>query len=319
MKDSCSSGGLLLTCRYNRWWLDTLRVTRELFYSILQEILHLLPAPVATAMQPRPVLPSEQLAIFLYFAAHGGSYHAVAAAMGRSRSTVCRCIINVSQAIWQGLGDRVIKMPSTTAELQAQVSFLLPRVVPSSCYCYSFVLPLLLLLLLCRVSLHNFLLVAVAIAVAVAVAPLLQSGVYSLLNQQPPPHAHLTSGICARLSHLQAAKFEQTAGRFASSGQGLPQVVAAVDGSHIPIKKPASSGDAYVNRKGYFSVQLQGVCDADGQFINIYVGWPGRVHDARVWLNSWIGQASTMIGLCCCQLLLTQRSASFIHSCFTCS
>ena len=31
---------------------------------------------------------------------------------------------------------------------------------------------------------------------------------------------------------------------------------------------------------------LQGSVDNKGRFVDIYVGWPGRVHDARVFDNS---------------------------------
>ena len=33
-------------------------------------------------------------------------------------------------------------------------------------------------------------------------------------------------------------------------------------------------------------MHLQGICDAQMQFLDVYCGWPGSVHDARVFKNS---------------------------------
>ena len=78
---------------------------------------------------------------------------------------------------------------------------------------------------------------------------------------------------------------------------GFPQCAGAVDGSHIPIKAPTTFHADYYNRKGWYSIILQGVVDAAYQFIDINVGWPGKVHDARVFANSAIfknGEASKL-------------------------
>jgi DDE superfamily endonuclease len=42
----------------------------------------------------------------------------------------------------------------------------------------------------------------------------------------------------------------------------------------------------YYNRKKFHSIVLQGVVDDAGIFLDLYVGWPGSVGDARVWRNS---------------------------------
>ena len=60
----------------------------------------------------------------------------------------------------------------------------------------------------------------------------------------------------------------------------------AIDGSHIPVRPPAMNHTDYYNRKGFYSVILQGVVDANYLFEDIYVGWPGSVHDSRVFVNS---------------------------------
>ena len=67
---------------------------------------------------------------------------------------------------------------------------------------------------------------------------------------------------------------------------GFPQTVGAVDGTHIPILRPSEYHTDYYNRKGYYSMIMQAVVDSYYRFIDIYIGWPGRVHDARVFANS---------------------------------
>ena len=71
---------------------------------------------------------------------------------------------------------------------------------------------------------------------------------------------------------------------------GFPQCVGAVDGTHIPILSPQECPADYYNRKGWHSILMQGVVDHQGRFIDVYIGWPGRVHDARVFANSSLYQ-----------------------------
>ena len=63
---------------------------------------------------------------------------------------------------------------------------------------------------------------------------------------------------------------------------GFPNAVGAIDGSHISIKAPHINHEDYFNRKQNYSINLQGVVDADGKFIDVSIGWPGSIHDARV-------------------------------------
>lgn len=62
----------------------------------------------------------------------------------------------------------------------------------------------------------------------------------------------------------------------------FPNVVAAVDGSHIPLEyKPNADTNAYYNRKAFFSILLQGTVAAGGFFLHTQIGSPGSVHDSR--------------------------------------
>jgi hypothetical protein len=42
---------------------------------------------------------------------------------------------------------------------------------------------------------------------------------------------------------------------------GFPNCGGAIDGTHIPIFAPSESHGDYLNRKGYYSLIMQGVCD----------------------------------------------------------
>ena len=46
---------------------------------------------------------------------------------------------------------------------------------------------------------------------------------------------------------------------------GFPNVLGAVDGTHIPIQAPHEDEASYVNRKHYHSINVQAVCDAGGK------------------------------------------------------
>ena len=71
---------------------------------------------------------------------------------------------------------------------------------------------------------------------------------------------------------------------------GIPQYVGAIDGSHTPIVSPQDHLADYYNRKSWHSIILQAVVNHELRFWNINVGWPGRVHDARVFGNSALFQ-----------------------------
>ena len=51
-------------------------------------------------------------------------------------------------------------------------------------------------------------------------------------------------------------------------------------------EEPAQDPTAFFTRKKRYALHCQGIVDFRGIFINYVVGWPGSVHDARVYANS---------------------------------
>jgi hypothetical protein len=71
--------------------------------------------------------------------------------------------------------------------------------------------------------------------------------------------------------------------------RGFPNVIGCVDGSHIPIISPGgNNAELYRNRKTYFSINVQGVCDSKLTIRDIVARWPGSTHDSTVWNSSFL-------------------------------
>ena len=71
----------------------------------------------------------------------------------------------------------------------------------------------------------------------------------------------------------------------------MPNCLGAIDGKHIEIIKPAHSGATYINCKGYFSVVLMALVDADYQLIYVDVGAEGRMSDGGVFAHCSLSAA----------------------------
>ena len=59
-------------------------------------------------------------------------------------------------------------------------------------------------------------------------------------------------------------------------------MIGVVDSSHIPIKRPREHEKQFFNRKQFFSFNNQGIVSADRLFIDLSPGYPGSIHDARM-------------------------------------
>lgn len=59
-----------------------------------------------------------------------------------------------------------------------------------------------------------------------------------------------------------------------------------VDGCHATIKPPTVNAQCYFNSKLFCSIQLQAICDHQGQFVDIFMGFAGSVRDTHVLKNT---------------------------------
>lgn len=66
----------------------------------------------------------------------------------------------------------------------------------------------------------------------------------------------------------------------------FPGVLGAIDCTHVAILKPTEEEHNFVNRKGFHSLNVQIICDANLTIININPNFPGSSHDAFIWRQS---------------------------------
>ena len=71
----------------------------------------------------------------------------------------------------------------------------------------------------------------------------------------------------------------------------VPNVSGAYDCTHIPILNPCGEdGERFVNRKGFYSLNVQLVSNAEMFITNSVARWPGSTHDSSIFTNSQLGQ-----------------------------
>ena len=66
----------------------------------------------------------------------------------------------------------------------------------------------------------------------------------------------------------------------------FPHACGALDGKHAAIRKPKHSGSIYYNYKGFFSIVILVLCDANYKAIWAHVGSPGSQSDCGIYNES---------------------------------
>ena len=73
----------------------------------------------------------------------------------------------------------------------------------------------------------------------------------------------------------------------------FPNGIGSLDGKHIMMRCPPNSHSLFYNYKGFFSIVLMALVDADYHFIYIDVGNYGSNGDSGIFKNSALGEAFT--------------------------
>lgn len=70
----------------------------------------------------------------------------------------------------------------------------------------------------------------------------------------------------------------------------MPYCIGYVDGTELKLaEKPYEDPDSYLSRKQHHSIKAQIICDHKLRIRHIVVGYPGSVHDSRIFKNCPIG------------------------------
>nr|XP_015840125.1 PREDICTED: putative nuclease HARBI1 [Tribolium castaneum] len=70
-------------------------------------------------------------------------------------------------------------------------------------------------------------------------------------------------------------------------GAGFPNVLGAIDCTHVRIQKPSTEApEKYLNRHLYYSINVQLVVSSSLKIFNVFAAFPGSNHDSFIWRNS---------------------------------
>ncbi|KAK5646025.1 hypothetical protein RI129_004489 [Pyrocoelia pectoralis] len=67
----------------------------------------------------------------------------------------------------------------------------------------------------------------------------------------------------------------------------FPRCIGALDCTHVRIQSPGGeNAELFRNRKGFFSFNVQALCDSELIIRNVVCRWQGSAHDANIFKNS---------------------------------
>ncbi len=70
---------------------------------------------------------------------------------------------------------------------------------------------------------------------------------------------------------------------------GFPNVLGAIDCTHVAIRAPRANEYVYVNRKNVHSINVQLMCNGRMAILNAVARWPGSTHDSFIVRNCSVG------------------------------
>ncbi|KAG5862329.1 hypothetical protein JTB14_032927 [Gonioctena quinquepunctata] len=74
--------------------------------------------------------------------------------------------------------------------------------------------------------------------------------------------------------------------RGSNSLANIPNVLGAIDGTHVEIKAPQEFPENYIDRKCFYGITLQAICDHELIFTNCFAGYESSTSDIRIFRNS---------------------------------
>ena len=88
----------------------------------------------------------------------------------------------------------------------------------------------------------------------------------------------ITAFLELQLTKLPKAKLEvkELVNKFLET-YGFPRCIEAIDCTNTEIKEPNKHYSNYINRKGYYSINMQALHYYSYCFLNVVVKWPGSV------------------------------------------